>query len=126
MTFKRCQEKQITLSKSKGQVGSEVKFGGYIVSDKGTMPDPEKVAAIRNFPAPHMLTDLRSFLGLANQFTDFTPDLKIAMEPLKPLLQKKNDYKWTDDHDKALSKVKDILCGPTFSRNLTQRSQLCC
>ena len=108
-----CQERQITLSKSKGQVGKEVKFVKFIVSDKGTKPAPEKVAAIRGFPAPKNLTDLRSFTGLANPLTDFTPDLKIAMEPLKPLLQMKYDYEWTEDHDKALEEVKHILCCPT-------------
>ena len=48
--FKRSQDKHITLSKSKNQIGKEVKFAGFIVSDDGKKPDPEKVAAIRNFP----------------------------------------------------------------------------
>ena len=74
-------------------MGSEVKFAGYLVSDKGTKPDPEKVAAISQFPIPENLTDLRSFLGLANQFSDFSPDLRHAMEPMKGLLKKKNPWK---------------------------------
>ena len=43
---KRWEEHRITLSETKYQVGREVKFAGYLVSDKGTKPDPEKVAAI--------------------------------------------------------------------------------
>ena len=74
------------MSNTKYQVGSQVKFAGYIISDEGTRPDPEKVAAINQFPEPDNLTDLRSFLGLANQFSDFGPDLRHAMEPLKGLL----------------------------------------
>ena len=31
---------------------------------------------------------------------------------MKPLLQKKNVYKWTKEHDEALEKVKEILCSP--------------
>ena len=84
--FKRCEEHGITLSNKKYQVGNEVKFAGYVVSDKGTKPDPDKVAAISQFPIPENLTDLRSFLGLANQFSDFSPDLRHAMEPMKGLL----------------------------------------
>ena len=80
---KRWEEHRITLSETKYQVGTEVKFAGYLVSDKGTKPDPEKVAAISQFPIPENLTDLRSFLGLANQFSDFSPDLRHAMEPMK-------------------------------------------
>ena len=43
---------------------------------------------IRDFPVPRNITDLRSFLGLANQFGDYLPDLRHTMEPLKPLLTK--------------------------------------
>ena len=50
--FKYCEEHRITLSETKYQVGTEVKFAGYLVSDKGTKPDPEKVAAISQFPTP--------------------------------------------------------------------------
>ena len=81
--FKRCEEHGITLSETKYQVVTEVKFAGHLVSDKGTKPDPEKVAVISQFPIPKNLTDLRSFLGLANQFSDFSPDLRHAMEPMK-------------------------------------------
>ena len=72
----------------------------------------DKIAAIKHFPAPKNLIDLRSFIGLSNQFGDFSPDLKIAMEPLKALLQVKNVYAWTSDHDEAFEKVKEILCSP--------------
>ena len=56
------------------------------------MPDPDKVSAIKEFPEQTNLTDLRSFMGLANQFADFAPDMKHAMIPLKGLLLKKNAY----------------------------------
>ena len=44
--FKRCEEHGITLSNMKYQLGNEVKFAGYVVSNKGKRPDPNKVAAI--------------------------------------------------------------------------------
>ena len=40
--FKRCQDHGITLSNTKFQVGSKVKFAGYVVSDKGKEPDLDK------------------------------------------------------------------------------------
>ena len=64
------------------------------MSDKGTRPDPDKVAAISQFPIPEDLTNLRSFLGLANQFSDFSPDFRHSMEPMKGLLSKKNAFVW--------------------------------
>ena len=83
-----------------------------MVSDKGTRPDPDKVAAISQFPIPENLTDLRSFLGLANQFSDFSPDLRHAMEPMKGLLSKKNAFVWNAAHTASMEAVKAIITGP--------------
>ena len=88
-------EHQITLADDKIQAGSELPFGGYVSNDYRTKPDPTKIEAIRNFPEPKKdLTNLRSFIGLSNQFGDFSPDLKQAMEPLKGLLSQKNGWVW--------------------------------
>ena len=72
--FKCCLEHQITLADNKIQAGSEVLFGGYVVNSYGTKTDPTKIEAIQNYPEPKDLTNLRSFIGLSNQFGDFSPD----------------------------------------------------
>jgi hypothetical protein len=107
--FKRCEEWGITLSKEKYRFSEEVKFAGYRINSEGTKPEPEHVAAIGEFAEPKNLTDLRSFMGLANQFTSFAPDLKHAMVPLKGLLSKKNAFVWNDEHAVSMKKVKEIL-----------------
>ena len=107
--FKRCKEWGITLSKSKFQYGNSVKFAGLIVDENGSKPDPEKVASIRDFPSPKDITNLRSWMGLVNQFASFAPDLKHAMVPLQGLLKPKNAYLWTQEHEEAMEKVKNIL-----------------
>ena len=73
-----------------------------------------KVQAIKEFPEPKNVTDLRSFLGLANQFGDYAPDLRHAMEPLKPLLQKKNVYAWSKDRTVAMDNIKNITDRTVF------------
>ena len=90
--LERCKEHNITLSDSKMQMGTELKFAGHIINWQGSRPDPDKVKAIEDFPVPEAITDVRSFIGLANQFTDYTPDLRHNIEPMKPLLQKKSLY----------------------------------
>ena len=110
--FKRCKEHGITLSDTKYQVGNEVKFAGYVVSDKGTRPNPNKVAAISQFPIPEDLTNLKSFLGLVNQFSDFSPDLRHAMEPMKGLLSKKNAFVLNAALTASMEAVKAIITGP--------------
>jgi hypothetical protein len=63
------------------QMGSEVRFAGHVISPEGVKPEPEKVAALKNFPAPTDATGLRSFLGLAVQLGGFVPDLAHLTEP---------------------------------------------
>ena len=110
--FKRCHEHNITLGNGKVQAGTEIQFGAYVVNDYGYKPDPSKVQAIQDFPKPEDLTNLMSFIGLASQFNDFSPDLKHAMEPLKGLLSQMNTWIWNQDHSKAMTDVKDIIISP--------------
>ena len=70
-------------------MGQNVKFAGHVITDQGTKPNHDTVAAIKDYPEPDNLTDLQSFMGLANQFGEYSPDLRHAMEPLRPLLKKK-------------------------------------
>ena len=86
--IKRCQESNITLNNKKIQIGQSVKFGGHIITSEGSSPDPDKVRAIKDFPTPTNVTDVRSFMGLSNQFMDYLPDLKQNLEPIKDLLKK--------------------------------------
>ena len=59
-----CRQAGIKLSLSKMDYGTSLKFAGFIVSDKGVTADPDEVSAIRDFPVPKSVTEIRSFLGL--------------------------------------------------------------
>ena len=93
-----CRTHGITLSRRKFAIGPKVKFAGHIISDEGVSPDPEKIAAISDFPTPGDVSAVRSFLGLANQLGSFLPDLSHATDPLRKLLQKGVAFVWTDAH----------------------------
>ena len=67
----RCKEHNITISRKKLEMGTELGFAGHIVSQNGIRSDDDKYKAIKKFPAPKNLKDLRSFLGLANQLAAF-------------------------------------------------------
>lgn len=64
----KCRKYSITLNKEKFTVATpQVNFCGYKLSEAGKSVDDEKVSAIKDFPTPANLTDLRSFTGLVNQ-----------------------------------------------------------
>ena len=107
--LERCRRHGITVSEKKLQVGTKVKFAGYIVSTEGVKPDPAKLAAIADFPAPTDLSSLRSFMGLANQLGQFVPDLAHMTEPLRALMRKDVAYQWLEEHQHAFDKVKRLL-----------------
>ncbi len=110
--FERCRKHGITLSREKVRMGNEVKFAGYILSDKGVRVDPDKLKAIRDFPEPTNVTQLRSFLGLATQLGKFMPDLTQATIPLRALLKNNTARLWLPEHSTAMTQTKAILLKP--------------
>ena len=47
----------------------QVLFFGHLVTSDGLKPDPSKINAIANMPAPQNKTQLQSFIGLCNYLT---------------------------------------------------------
>ena len=84
---RNCEKLNIILSKKKFQIGTSLPFAGYIVSNNGVRPDPNRVEAIRKFPTPNA-TGVRSFLGLTQQLSFFMPDFSYAAVAMRQLLGK--------------------------------------
>ena len=103
----------ITISPKKFEFGvRKVDFCGFHVTEEGFTVDDDKIAAINDFPMPTNRTDLRSFMGLVNQFGEFTPRLADVMQPLRPLLKTSNKFVWDDTHTGAYTRTKDLLVSP--------------
>ncbi|GFU88079.1 transposon Ty3-I Gag-Pol polyprotein [Trichonephila clavipes] len=59
----------------------EVKILGHLVSSNGVRSDPDKVKAVRNFPTPKNIHDMRSFLGLCSFSEDLLKGSVISPNP---------------------------------------------
>ncbi|KAL6459344.1 hypothetical protein MHYP_G00328160 [Metynnis hypsauchen] len=64
---------------------SSVRYLGHIVSSKGVETDPEKVSALRSWPRPQTLSQLKSFLGFAGYYHRFVKDYSKIVKPLNDL-----------------------------------------
>ena len=73
----------------------EIKFLGHVVSDKHVKVDPERIAAILNYPAPHNHKQLRQFLGTCNYHHRFIINYADYVAPFLGLLKKGTKWKWT-------------------------------
>ena len=119
-----CRLHNIAISKKKLEIGEEITFAGFLLTREGIKPDPEKTRALSDFPRPKNLTELRSFLGLANQLAGFVENMAILTDPLRALLKKGVEFLWTDCQESAFQKTKKLLLKMTASNsstlNLTQ------
>lgn len=64
----------------------EVTFLGYSISESGTKPLESKVQAIKDFPIPTTIRQLRAFLGMINFYRKFLPRAADVQAPLHALL----------------------------------------
>lgn len=70
--FNRLRKAGLTLRPEKCKyMKKEIKLLGYIVSEKGLLPDDTKIEAVRNFPTPKNVKDIQSFIGLCNYYRKF-------------------------------------------------------
>ena len=106
----RFRENNVTLNKEKCKFSvAKVDFIGHEVDKDGLKPLSSRVSAILDYPIPKSITELRRFLGMANQLSKYSTELATAAEPLRDLLSAKNDWKWTEVHTSAINKVKEVL-----------------
>jgi hypothetical protein len=101
----RCKAIGITLSIKKFKISKEIAFAGYVVKQGAIRPSPERAIALKQFPWPENIHELRSFLGLAQQLAGFIPDLSHVSEPLRHLLKKEKKWIWSPDLQDAFDAV---------------------
>ena len=87
----------------------EVEYLGHVVSAKGVQTNPKKVTAVEQFPTPHDVKTLRSFLGLASYYRKFVPHFAKVAGPLHALTKKEVPFLWTQKCQTAFSELKKLL-----------------
>ncbi|XP_055840052.1 uncharacterized protein LOC129907729 [Episyrphus balteatus] len=119
----RLKEAGLTMNVQKSKFCfKELKYLGYIVGDGCLKTDPEKVAAIRDFPTPATSKQARRFLGLAGWYRRFVKDFSTLAAPITDTLKKSKKFIFTDEAVEAFEKLKraltsaPLLVNPDFTK----------
>ena len=103
----------MTLNKEKCEFGkTTIKFLGHIITPEGISPDLHKTTAVKNMKQPSNVSELRGFLGMANQLRKFSSSITELTKPLRDLTSVKNSWMLGSSQTDAFNKVKDELTSP--------------
>lgn len=102
-----------TLNRTKCRFAyEELLFLGHVVNRHGVRPDPQKTAAIGNFPIPSDKKAVRRFLGLCAYFRRFVQDFSRIAEPLTLLTKADEQFRWGQPQEEAFRELQHRLLSP--------------
>ena len=88
---------------------NEVSFLGHIISGSGIAVDPSKVDAVSQWETPKLVTEVRSFLGLAGYYRRFIEGFSKLALPLTQLTCKGKTFVWDVQCENTYNELKQRL-----------------
>ena len=106
----RARERNLTLNNEKLKLRQvQVSFIGHLLTAQGLLPDPSKVQAIADYPAPTNLAELRTFLGMVQYLAKFCQHLSTVSQPLRQLEKKEVEWCWQQPQEESFNKIKELV-----------------
>ena len=87
----------------------QITFLGHKISEGQIRMDERKVQAVIDWPAPTKVTELRSFLGLANYYRRFIKGYSKIVSSLTDFLKKNQAWDWDIECQMAFESLKQAI-----------------
>ena len=71
--------------------------------------DPKKLKAVKLFPVPKNLNELRAFLGLVNYYRRFIDQFADKVHALIQLTKSKVAWKWGTEEQTCFESIKEMF-----------------
>ena len=119
----RLKEAGLKLKPSKCHfVGTEVKYLGHLVTPQGLKANSRIVEAVRNYPTPRNVRQVRQFLRISSFYRRFISRFAKIAYPLHAFTRKDDHFEWDADCQSAFKTLKQrlveapVLAYPDFTK----------
>jgi transposase InsO family protein len=130
--FELLQQNQLFLKRSKCSFAlQELEYLGHIIGKNGVSTDTTKVQAVKDWPQPKNVKELRGFLGLTGYYRKFIKNYGMIAKPLTQLLCKGVLFLWGPEQQHSFQLLKDtmvqapVLAIPDFSQSFVLETDAC-
>ena len=107
----RLREQKLYAKLSKCEFArTEVQFLGHRIGAQGLSVSPDKVEAVRDWPTPKNVHDVRAFLGLAGFYRRFVEGFSKIALPMTQLTKTDCAWTWGAEQQRAFDALKASLC----------------
>jgi hypothetical protein len=122
--MRRLQQEKLLINLKKSSfMKMKLIYLGFVISVNELKMDPEKVRAIKDWPSPKSIFEVRSFHGLASFYRKFIRNFSGICAPMMDTVKKRHkSFHWTEEAEKSfkLLKIKiteqPVLVLPDFSK----------
>lgn len=111
----RLAQAQLSVSQKKSQFCcQQLTFLGYLLSEKGLQPNPERIQPIMRYKQPETVKDIRRLVGLVNWYRRFIPNAATLLTPFTELIKEygpesQRKIQWTAESQEVLEQIKKAL-----------------
>jgi hypothetical protein len=95
---------------------NQIHYLGHIISKEGIAVDPENIEAIRGWPTPKNVTEVRSFMGLVGSYRRFIVGFSRIVDPINSLQNKGVKFQWIVECEKSFQQLNHLLTNALIMR----------